>query len=38
MLWQYREGDYVSHFQGEEMDCVADSVAEFMQSFCNAAC
>jgi SMI1 / KNR4 family (SUKH-1) len=35
MLWQYLEGDYLSHFQGEEMDCVADSISEFMQSFCE---
>jgi hypothetical protein len=35
MLWQYLEGDYLSHFQGEEMDCVAESVAEFTQAFCE---
>lgn len=33
MLWEYLEGDYGSHFQGEEMDCIADSVTEFMESF-----
>jgi hypothetical protein len=38
MLWQYLEGDYVSHFLGEEMDCVADGVAEFMQAFCDVEC
>lgn len=33
LYWAYLEGDYGSHFQGEEMDCVADSATQFLNAF-----